>query len=135
MQPISAKRHDGSEFMKIYEIEPKEYLLQYWEGPFGTQENFKSALSLIADYVEKSKYKRMLSDHRNMIGSFISSEKWIAENIIPRFLSAHLKAIAVVNPDDVFSKISANEIIARINQMEIKQFASFDEAEKWLLTK
>lgn len=103
-----------------------------WTNNFGSQDNFKKVLLYIVDKIEQYRLTKWLANLTDMNGSFDSSRDWLAKEIMPSAIGAGLMKEAVVLPKNIFAKLSTTDTIMRINNFELRQFASINEAQQWL---
>lgn len=132
MKPKIYTRLDGVVYAKVSIDNEYNCIMDIWEGPFGSQENFRNVLKDIGDLIVKKGITRWLADLRNLQGSFDSSSDFLLEEIMPRVIRSGLLREAVVLPKDIFSKLSATDAIKRLNNFEIRQFDDLEKAKEWL---
>ncbi|MEM8966917.1 MAG: hypothetical protein AAGE93_10915, partial [Bacteroidota bacterium] len=124
----------GQKYLTISYDEKEGWVQDKWTGNFGTQENFRNGVLSVVEFIEGSQGQctMWLADLSEMKGSWDSSRDWIAQHIMPRVLKAGLLFEAVVLPKDVFSKLSAQDTIMKIDDFELQQFQDIEEAKVWL---
>jgi hypothetical protein len=125
--------HEDSLF--TFELQPATGVLRLvWTEKTAnmTDEEFKRALSLYADYASKHRTTGLLVDVRNFHhhpGPEIG--KWRSEEIVPRYETAGVKKFAyVIGPDAAMppprSRMETKEAF------ETRHFRTTEDAEKWL---
>ena len=109
-------------------------IVDEWEGFFGLQQNFKDVLNFIAGVIEEKQVDFWLADLSKMQGSFDESKEWLVDVIMPRVIEAGLQAEAIVQPKNIFSKLSVQDAIIKIHDFEMRQFENVELARNWLLS-
>lgn len=95
---------------------------------------FMELLSKGAEYMEKYKAKKWLSDDRNNIVISQEANKWGDEVWAPRVIKAGFKYWAVVLPDKAVGKLQMNRFVKeyRTRGVTVEIFDDVDEALQWL---
>lgn len=68
------------------------------------------------------------------------SIKWGSETVLREMLQNHVERMAVVLPDKIFHSMTISKAVSTINklgggELEVRNFGSVREAEKWLMAK
>lgn len=126
------KTSTGDVYVSLYWDEKNKVISDVWDGAFGSQENFRRALTRMTELMEEKGATRWLADIRNMKGSFDSSSDFIAKEITPKVLALGVRREAVIQPSFVFAKLSAKDTIMKIENFEIRQFEDYNEGYSWL---
>src|SRR5262245_49573644 len=119
-----------------FEIEPESGILRFlWTEKTAnmSDEDFKRALSLYADYASKYRATALLVDIRNFRhkpGPEVG--KWRGEVLVPRYEAAGVKGFAYVIGDDVPMPPNTPSAAARNEPFETRHFRRPEEAEGWL---
>ena len=126
------KTSSGHTYANVYYEEQQNTIIDVWEGVFGTQDNFKAVILYMCDQVDERGATRWLADLREMKGSFDGSKDWIVGEIIPRLIRSGLLFQAIVQPRNIFAKLSTRDTILKIENFELRQFDDIEEAKRWL---
>ncbi|MFP4088972.1 MAG: hypothetical protein ACLFUB_12975 [Cyclobacteriaceae bacterium] len=73
-----------------------------------------------------------MNDNSQLSGSWDEANDWIAQNWMPRALAAGLKKFAHITSLDVFGALSAEELLTKAGDFEMRIFSDRKEAEAWL---
>lgn len=128
------KTSTGDVYVSLYWDEKNKVISDVWDGAFGSQENFRRALTRMTELMEEKGAKKWLADIRNMKGSFDSSSDFIAKEIMPKTISCGVVREAVIQPSFVFAKLSTKDTIMKIENFEIRQFEDYNEGYNWLIS-
>ncbi|MFA0964129.1 hypothetical protein AB9P05_20135 [Roseivirga sp. BDSF3-8] len=128
------KTSTGDVYVSLYWDEKNKVISDVWDGAFGSQENFRRALTRITELMEDKGAKRWLADIRNMKGSFDSSSDFIAKEITPKTVQLGVTREAIIQPSFVFAKLSTKDTVMKIEKLEIRQFEDYNEGYEWLVS-
>ncbi len=109
-------------------------ILLTWKG-FIPSLKYREALDKSLEIAKKYKIKNWISDIRLMKVVGVKDQEWAGTIWASKAVSAGCyKKQAVIMPEDVFGKASANNMIATVQnqKIEIKNFTRLDEAKQWL---
>ena len=97
----------------------------------------KELLSTGADYMEKYKATKWLSDDRDMVVVREEDYKWANENWTPRVLKAGFKYWAIVLPKSAIGTMQMKGFVKQYQDMgvEVEVFETLESALKWLESK
>lgn len=101
-----------------------------------TTELFKELLSTGADYLEKYKAKKWLSDDRDNVVIFPEANEWGDKVWAPRVIKSGFAYWAVVAPDKAVGKLQMKRFINEYRErgVTVELFEDVDEAIAWLST-
>lgn len=104
---------------------------------FAPSAEYRKILSTLLRLQKKQKIRKWLADYSDAKVVRPVDQKWTIEEWGPAFFSApHLHCVAIVNPKDVFGKISLDAIMRQINlvehSVEVCFFDELEEATSWL---
>ncbi|MEM9828987.1 MAG: STAS/SEC14 domain-containing protein [Bacteroidota bacterium] len=128
---ISVKNALGNDLIQIEYDEANGWLYTRWIGDL-TVEDVETGGEKMLEQVKEKSCQKVLNDNRDVIGSWDEANEWIAQNWMPRALAAGLKKFAHVISPDIFSALSAEEMITQVNGFEMRIFEDEEEAKSWL---
>ena len=107
---------------------------------FHTTEESKKTLDEVIDAIKDNQCGAYLSDLRKSETPVEGLTEWLMTDWLPRALEAGLTKIATVWPEDVFAKISLNELVdeneAKPEEEQVpidsEQFDNYDDAVNWI---
>jgi hypothetical protein len=105
-----------------------------WKGNTAG-EAYREASRQVLKVIEVFGLKYFLSDARNMGPILFADREWSEREIIPRFVEAGLRRVAVVSSTDVLNMIAVDNMVASVPSEAPCQFAFFAEpapALQWL---
>lgn len=103
-----------------------------WQGYVPTQQ-FREALSSGVDVAKKHNLTGWLGNTRLLGVISVEDQQWTNEVWFPSALSAGIKYIALVVPEDIFSQVSVDNIIDNAEgDFQTRYFNSVEEAAAWL---
>lgn len=108
------------------------WVFDFWQGLFGTQENFKRPVLYWKELVVKHNTPRGLTDVSRMVGGYDSSKEWMQKEIMPLVIKAGLRYHAMVIPKNIFAKLSTNDYKMAVKDYEVQLFDDIDKAKAWL---
>lgn len=101
---------------------------------FSTSEEMRAGLEKGLELVREKNASKWLADVRQM--GIISEEdqKWSNEDWFPRALAAGIKYMAVIVSEDIFNKMSVEEIMNNVPGTDLTShyFNSIEDAREWL---
>ena len=76
----------------------------------------------------------LLNDNRQISGPWSGANEWIVQSWMPRALEAGLKRFAHIVSPNVFSALSAQQLVSRVEDLgfEMRIFEDQPSAEAWL---
>lgn len=107
-----------------------------WKGK-ATSVEYQNAFNVLLDFQKSETITRYISDIRKQGIISPSDRKWFETVALPKAIEQGLKASAVVFDGNAFKKYYINIILAATNKFGLptKLFSTYEEAEKWLLSK
>lgn len=122
--------------LTIINYEDRDYLFLKWTGFIGG-DTFKSLAGKILDAIDKTKTQRILSDNTQWKVIAPNDHGWAANNWFPQAEAKGINMLATVLSEDYFNRAAekAIENLADVENMQIKNFHSVDEALSWLLNR
>ncbi len=104
------------------------------------QEEYKAGFLQAVKFVEEYKPKYVIHDSSTQVYPITPDlQKWISEEISPRFEKAGVKRIAYVMPQDFLSKMALEQLIMKLLSIKpgLKRIfvTDMDQAMKWILKK
>ncbi len=126
---------------KYYDIlvdQDKNILVYRWKETVLelNEEEYKKYFLDALKYLDEYKPKKVIQDSRIQVYPITEElQKWIMENITPKFIKAGVEKIAYVMPEDFISKLALEQLVLKLisSRQEIKRlyFSDFDQAIKW----
>lgn len=110
-------------------------VVDIWNGSFGSQDNFKRAINHWLLLLEQTKSQKALTDLSNMVGSFDGSRDWMFKEIVPKAVKLGWRYHAMVQPKNVFSKLSVKDYSVNLSGVEIYNFGDATAAKDWLTSR
>jgi len=102
-----------------------------WKG-YVTVEEVINGANLGLQTLIKHKTGKFLNDNSQLEGPWEDANDWIANDWMPRALSAGLSKCAYIISPDIFGQLSAESLNTRVQGLERQLFDNRKEAEKWL---
>lgn len=98
---------------------------------------FEEMLSMGADYLEKYKMKKWLSDDSNVVAITKEDAEWGDKVWAPRVVKAGFQYWAVVMPTSAMGSLQLNRFVNEYRErgVTVEVFDSVDAAKKWLESK
>jgi hypothetical protein len=97
-------------------------------------EEVKEACLKGLSLIEKNKCPNLLNDNSQISGPWSGANEWIATVWMPKALSLGLKRFAHVVSPNIFSALSAEQLVNKVEGMnfEMRIFKTKKEAQQWL---
>ena len=121
-------------FATITDDEQMQCVVNCWHGAFGTKENYQMVLKAVVALAINRKYRKWIADLRQMKGSYDRSSDWMRQELMPKAARGGLKYGAIVAPKDIFAKLSTKDLLIKMENPNIRAFATYEEARAWLET-
>jgi len=101
------------------------------------EKEFKEEMLNLADLILKYKAVYLLSDTKELGFPIIPEiQKWIVQNIAPKFVEAKLKKQAIIILNELYAQVSMEQTIDDVNEkkldMQAKFFDNHDDAKIWI---
>lgn len=112
----------------------KEYKtgLGAWRGN-GIGDDYKKSMIKIKDLITEKKIEGWVAEISNFGVVSKENKDWVNADWFPSVIGAGLKRMAVVVPSNIFGKMSAEEVLAKVtDQVHIKHFDNLDSAKAWI---
>jgi hypothetical protein len=127
----SVKNKLGEVYFTSSYDETNGWIYNEWTGDV-TVEEVIEACKVSIEYLEEIKPSKILNDNSQLSGSWDEANDWIAQNWMPRALAAGLKKFAHIMSSDVFGALSAEEMVTKVSDFEMRIFSNRADAEAWL---
>lgn len=122
-------------FGRVYltiEADPKnKWVYVNWMG-YLTEDNIKTGALAYTNALSEAKYKCVLNDTRQILGSWNHSLDWVLNDWAPRAARTGLKHFAMICTPETFAASSASEFYTLLKSFEAKVFDDKAQAEVWL---
>ncbi len=124
----------GEVYCKISFHPDNKYVYLQWFGTYISVEEIAVAGVWELDECEKRGITAIINDNRELHGSWDHSNEWNATVWLPRALSLGINRLAHIISENIFEKLSAEEMIQIFaDKIEVHTFKDFENAEKWLI--
>ncbi len=103
-----------------------------------TSQEFREALNYGLSLVSEKQAKRWIGDTRNIGAIDPEDQQWSNEDWFPRALGAGIVDMGVIVSNDIFSKMSVEEIMGNVGGsegFESRFFSSVEDAKAWFKSK
>ncbi|TPE41020.1 hypothetical protein [Pontibacter mangrovi] len=125
-----------SEYITIEYFATDELVKTKWLE-YAPSAEYRKILRTFLRMQKKHRIKKWLADYSDAKVVRPVDQKWTVEEWGPKFFSSlHLRCVAIVNPADVFGRMSVNFIMSQINMQELPVEVCFfdkpEEAIAWL---
>lgn len=90
------------------------------------------AFKFIVDSKDKLNSKAVISDLRDLRGTYTMLIDYLDENLYPFLAAKGVLCNALIINSDAFIKFSTKKLSKTINSVQIKSFEDFESAEKWV---
>lgn len=127
----AVKNRLGEIYFSSTYAEDNGWIYNEWKGDVTVDEVIE-ACKVSLDYLEKQPSAKILNDNSQLTGSWDEANEWIAQNWMPRALASGLKKFAHIISPDVFGALSAEEMVTKVSDFEMRIFNNRAEAEAWL---
>ncbi len=117
---ISVNQNDG-----VVEVQ--------WKQP-PTSSEFREVLSKGVEFISENKFTKWIGDVRELGAILDEDQKWSNEMWFPKAIEAGVNKIAIVISDDVFNQLSVEEIMSKVDTLNVTShyFSSKEEALQWV---
>ena len=101
---------------------------------FASSEEFKTGLNTGLDLLVERNTGNWLADLRKMDVIDPDDEKWSNEDWFPRALAGGVKKMALIPSEDIFNKLSVENIMNEVTgtDLVVHYFEDVEEAKMWL---
>lgn len=105
-----------------------------WNG-YATSEQFRAGTELMLETLIENNAHKVLADTRAMDLIGASDQHWLENNLVPRAIEKGFRALAIVQPEAYFSKVSVESVSYRVKneKLTISSFKTQEEAEQFLI--
>lgn len=140
LEELKAFQHaDGGIYAIVAHNRDLRLIHDFWVGDFDDQAAFRAVLTFILEQLRTGAYSLWLADIRHMSRSFMASNQWMVNELVPQLFEAGLEREAVVVPPradvpqgfDVFG--AATAALREIADGRIRGFTDVEAAKRWLL--
>ncbi len=104
-----------------------------------TSEDLKAGFVAVCEFMEQNHPKFFLSDSSQQFSMIPPDvQKWIADNVYPRWYLAGLKKLAIVIPSELLANLSIQQAVDEVEEIkdasayEIRYFENLNTAQEWL---
>lgn len=112
-----------------------EYVYLQWFGTYISLEEIARVGIWELDECEKRGITRIINDNRHLHGSWDHSNEWNATVWLPRALSLGINKLAHIISENIFEKLSADEMVQIFaEKIEVRTFKDFESAREWIVS-
>lgn len=119
-------------YVSIYYNDTLQASVDVWVGDFESKENFILGLSFVLECIKKNNARKWLADLSGIEGDFSFMKAHIIHHIIPEAKKFGLQYEALVLPHNIFGLLSVQTAMEEIEGIEIRLFATVEQAVAWL---
>lgn len=131
MNSIEVKNESGRIYYMANYDETNNWIYSNWFGSV-TPNELMIACDLFLQFLEHHPTAYLLNDNSNLNGSWHNANEWIADVWTPKALEKGLKYFAHVLSPSYPAELSALEMEIMAEDLHIKLFKNYPEAEQWL---
>lgn len=116
-----------------YDLE-RQLGMAVWNG-FLSSTQFREAVEICLDLMDKHKLLRWLGDNRKLRAIRQADQDWFVEYVMPRLAAGTIRRNASVVSEDLFNRMAVEQIIKRssnLGDMALMDFESVEAAMEWL---
>ena len=130
---VEAKNKFNKVYYTLEYDKANNYNYSNWIGYVGV-EDVKDACLKCLTVMEKNKCANILNDNSQISGPWSGANEWIASVWMPKALQLGLKRFAHVVSPNVFSAMSVEQLVSKVEGMnfEMRIFKTKEEAHNWL---
>lgn len=88
---------------------------------------------LVLKFSEENSIQGILVNIQNLTGTFTKLNGYFVNEYFPPLIARGLKCHAMVVPNDVFTKFSADQLTQKMGAFTMKNFNDLEQANQWLL--
>lgn len=106
-----------------------------WNG-YATSEQFRTGTELMLDTLAANHANKVLADIRAMELIGTNDQHWLENNFVPRAIEKGFRALAIVQPEAYFTKVSVESVSYKVEneKLTISFFKTPEEAEQFLVS-
>ncbi len=125
----------NEEYAHYYQLKDFPHvLLQEWKG-FCMPEDLKNGHQKVIDLVTQHNFTHLISDIVELEGSFEETNEWFLQEFNPKMVELDMKYEAIIQSEDIFSQLSAEDLIENTQLSEIgyhmRLFSSVEKGLEW----
>lgn len=118
--------------VKVFYYEEFNTGLGTWKGN-GIGDEYKHTMTRIKDLIAENKIERWVAEISNFGVVSKENKDWVNAEWFPGVIGAGLRRMAVVLPSNIFGKMSAEEVLAKVtDHVHIRHFDNLDDAKVWI---
>ncbi len=127
---IQLKNQQDNVFVTI--TQKPDYIEAKWQGHI-TAEDVITAAKVYLDFVKKHRCPKLLNDKTDVTGDWEDANDWLEFEWLPQAIEAGLRFMAHVYSQNIFSRLSARDLIERVSpQLLMQNFYERQSAIDWL---
>jgi len=118
--------------VKAYYYDDYNVGLGTWKGN-GIGVNYQESMTRISDLIAEKKISKWVAEVSGFGVVSKENKEWVNTCWFPTVIGAGLRRMAVVLPTNIFGKMSAQEVLAKVTEdVHIKHFDNLDQAKEWI---
>lgn len=131
--PIELKNKKGV-FIEISTDDDNNWIYANWMGQL-SEDDLKAGAMAVLELIEKTGYKRLLNNNKELIGHWNESNQWIATVWIPKAMALGFRQFAHVLSDYSYGQLSAEQMKLNVgSSFEMQLFKNMNTAKEWLMS-
>jgi hypothetical protein len=123
-----------TDYLKIEQREPNDYLLMHWTTPPSSHE-FRTGMNQLIEAIKNTKCGKVLTDTRNLGAISPEDQAWSAGDWAQEAIKTGYRKLAILMPEDIFGMMSVEDVMNSVQEENIVKFSYFKdelEASAWL---
>lgn len=130
--PIQLRHTQGDVFVTLYQR--PYYIEAVWKGHVSA-EDIIAAGNAYLRLIRTNPCPKLLNNKKDISGDWLDANDWLEFEWLPQASKAGLQCLAHVYSTNVFSRLSAQDMLIRFSDhLNIKNFNESETAEKWLIS-
>lgn len=118
--------------VKVFYYEEYKTGLGKWRGN-GIGDDYKKSMDRIKNLIAEKKIEGWVAEISDFGVVSKENKDWVNTDWFPAVIGLGLKRMAVVIPSNIFGKMSAEEVLAKVtDQVHIRHFDNLDHAKAWI---
>ncbi|WP_242926994.1 hypothetical protein [Pontibacter vulgaris] len=127
---LELKNQQGNVFVNI-SYQP-DYIEAKWHGHITADEVVTAAIAYL-QLIQEHSCPKLLNDKTEVTGDWQDANDWLEFEWLPKVRAAGLKYLAHVYSQNIFSRLSARDLIERVSpELMMRNFFNREEAINWL---
>ena len=119
-------------YLRIEVNQKDNWVYLDWRG-FQNEHRTREGMTYYLKVMKTFNLQKILSDNRNQEGPYPKNiDSWIAHEWLPKAIEAGFRAGATILSPEIFTKMSAENLVKNVGGVTYRNFKDENEAIKWL---